>query len=79
MTDINKRPPFPPSEEAPQWRRGQIPPTHPWRRYLCMLSDSDGKVDSTIGFHSRKMEVLLGEGLLAREEGLYSGLAFGHD
>ncbi|CED82965.1 Leucine-rich repeat [Phaffia rhodozyma] len=71
-------PAFPTESEAPRFQRN-IKPEHPWRKWLAMLAESNGKVDSAIGFHSRKIEVLKGEGLLGREDGLYGGFAFGFD
>lgn len=49
---------------------------HPWRRYLEQLSLADGKVSSGVGWHSRKMEVVKGHGMMGREEGLYGAGAF---
>lgn len=49
---------------------------HPWRRYLSSLAVASGKVGSAVGWHSRKMEVVFGHGMLGREEGLYGAGAF---
>ncbi|KAJ9111716.1 hypothetical protein QFC19_001076 [Naganishia cerealis] len=49
---------------------------HPWRQYLSSLADASGKVGSAVGWHSRKMEVVHGHGMLGREEGLYGAGAF---
>lgn len=49
---------------------------HPWRRYLEHLSQADGKVSSGVGWHSRKMEIVKGHGMMGREEGLYGAGAF---
>ena len=49
------------------------------RRHLEYLADSAGKVGSGVGWGSRKMEILRGEGLLGREEGLYGGFSFSFD
>lgn len=49
---------------------------HPWRQYLSSLADAWGKVGSAVGWHSRKMEVVHGHGMLGREEGLYGAGAF---
>lgn len=68
-------PAFPTESQAQRFQRN-IKPDHPWRKWLAMLAESDGKVDSGVGFHSRKMEVLKGEGLLGREDGLYGGFAY---
>lgn len=49
---------------------------HTWRRYLNAIADAEGKVGSSVGWHSRKMEILRGLGMMAREEGLYGAGAF---
>ena len=49
-----------------------LPPDHPRRLALQRLVDSNGHVTGDIGWHSRKMEVLLGFGFLGRETGLYA-------
>ncbi|SPO23537.1 uncharacterized protein UTRI_02216 [Ustilago trichophora] len=49
-----------------------LPPEHPRRIALQKLVDSNGHVTGDIGWHSRKMEVLLGFGFLGRETGLYA-------
>jgi hypothetical protein len=49
---------------------------HPLRQYLSSLADAAGKVGSAVGWHSRKMEVVHGHGMLGREEGLYGAGAF---
>ncbi|SPO34713.1 uncharacterized protein PSFLO_00184 [Pseudozyma flocculosa] len=53
-----------------------LPPDHPRRRALQALSDANGHVSGDTGWHSRKMEVLLGYGLLGRESGLYALAAY---
>lgn len=45
---------------------------HARRIKLQSLADSNGHVTGDIGWHSRKMEVLLGFGFLGRESGLYA-------
>ncbi len=39
---------------------------------LQRLVDANGHVTGDIGWHSRKMEVLLGFGFLGRDTGLYA-------
>ncbi|KAI9461599.1 hypothetical protein BJY52DRAFT_1258825 [Lactarius psammicola] len=51
---------------------------HPWRRALELLADANGNVNSGIGWHARKMEVLHGLGLLGREDGLYGAVSFAY-
>lgn len=52
---------------------------HVWRRYLQALADADGKVGSSVGWHSHKCNVMVGLGMIAREEGLYGFSAFASD
>ncbi|PWY98587.1 hypothetical protein BCV70DRAFT_201904 [Testicularia cyperi] len=49
-----------------------LTPEHPRRRALQALADANGHVPGDIGWHSRKMEVLLGYGFLGRETGIYA-------
>ena len=49
---------------------------HVWRKWLTALSDASGRVASGVGWHSRKMEVVRGLGMLGREEGLAGAGAF---
>ncbi|KZT73154.1 hypothetical protein DAEQUDRAFT_722275 [Daedalea quercina L-15889] len=58
--------------------RRDLPPGHPWRLALERLSDANGNVSSGIGWHSRKLEVLHGHGLLGREAGLYGAVSFAY-
>lgn len=60
---------------APQVTRN-LAPTHPRRQCLEQLAHADGSVPGTLGWHSHKMEVLLGYGLLGRELGNYAWLAY---
>ncbi|WWC58702.1 uncharacterized protein I303_101246 [Kwoniella dejecticola CBS 10117] len=53
-----------------------LPRSDPRRRWLNHLSESNGKVGSNVGWHSRKMEVVKGMGMLGREEGLAGVGAF---
>ena len=43
---------------------------------LQRLYEQNGTVTSEVGWHSRKMEVLRGDGMMGKEEGLYSFHAF---
>ncbi|CAL1716529.1 unnamed protein product [Somion occarium] len=58
--------------------RRDLPRGHPWRNELERLADANGNVNSGIGWHARKMEVLHGYGLLGRESGLYGAVAFAY-
>ncbi|KAJ9102600.1 hypothetical protein QFC21_003001 [Naganishia friedmannii] len=62
-------------DDALVYTRG-LSQDHPWRQYLSSLADAAGKVGSAVGWHSRKMEVVHGHGMLGREEGLYGAGAF---
>ena len=53
-----------------------LPPEHPRRIALQALADANGHVPGDTGWHSRKMEVLLGYGLLGRESGIYAHPAY---
>lgn len=48
----------------------RLPATHPRRRWLTALAEANGRVRSAVGWHSRKMEVVRGEGMMGREEGM---------
>ncbi|WFC93588.1 hypothetical protein MBRA1_000209 [Malassezia brasiliensis] len=60
---------------APQVVR-DLPPEHPRRVELEQLARQDGSVPGTVGWHSHKMEVLLGYGMLGHEIGNYAWLAY---
>jgi hypothetical protein len=49
---------------------------HVWRKWLTGLSEASGRVGSGVGWHARKMEVVRGFGMLAREEGMAGAGAF---
>ena len=49
---------------------------HPIRRSLEQLSESGGNVSTGVGWHSRKIEVLHGYGLLGHDDGLYGAVSF---
>lgn len=55
-----------------------LPPYHPRRQWLSSLAFAAGRVGSAVGWHSRKMEVVRGLGMLGREEGMagVGGFAF---
>lgn len=53
-----------------------LPETHPRRRELEHLASLHGSVGGTIGWHSHKMEVLLGYGMLGHEIGNYAWVAY---
>lgn len=53
-----------------------LEPGHPRRIALETLANAKGNVDGSVGWHSKKAEVLLGFGLLGRESGLYAHRAY---
>lgn len=55
-----------------------LPTSHPRRQWLSSLANASGRVGSAVGWHSRKMEVVRGMGMLGREEGMagVGGFAF---
>ena len=60
-----------------KFRRG-LDHKHPLRVALERLADARGNVSSGTGWHSRKMEVLEGDGMLGQEDGLYGAVAFAY-
>ena len=62
---------------GPQFVR-HLPASHPQRQYLAQLSAAGGRVSSGVGWHTRKMEIVTGMGMLGREEGMAGagGFAF---
>jgi len=63
------------SERGTSFQRG-LPLDHPLRQSLEQLSVCGGNVSTGVGWHSRKVEVFHGHGLLGREDGLYGAVAF---
>lgn len=53
-----------------------LPSNDPWRVWLQGLASANGRVGSAVGWHSRKMEIVRGFGMLGREEGLAGVGAF---
>lgn len=55
-----------------------LPTYHPKRAWLAGLATAAGRVGSAVGWHSRKMEIVRGFGMLGREEGMagVGGFAF---
>ncbi|KIP05017.1 hypothetical protein PHLGIDRAFT_31068 [Phlebiopsis gigantea 11061_1 CR5-6] len=51
---------------------------HPWREEVERLASLNGNVSSAVGWHSRKMEILRGQGFLGREAGLYGAVSFAY-
>lgn len=47
-----------------------LPNAHSWRQWLTRLAEANGRVSSYVGWHSRKMEVVRGEGMMGREDGM---------
>lgn len=43
---------------------------------LQRLADLNGVVSGEIGWHARKMEVLRGDGMMGREDGLFAFFAY---
>ncbi|GAA6062416.1 hypothetical protein JCM10212_006051 [Sporobolomyces blumeae] len=54
-----------------------LPRDHPRRQALGRLTAQHGSVTFEVGWHARKMEVLRGDGLMGREDGLFAFHAFG--
>ncbi|GAA5911176.1 hypothetical protein JCM5296_003984 [Sporobolomyces johnsonii] len=54
-----------------------LPRDHPRRLALQRLVQQHGSVTFEVGWHARKMEVLRGDGLMGREDGLFAFHAFG--
>ncbi|GAA5945282.1 hypothetical protein JCM3775_007421 [Rhodotorula graminis] len=55
-----------------------LAPDHPQRQALLKLVQQKGAVSFEVGWHSRKLEVMRGDGLVgSRAEGLYSYHAYG--
>ena len=63
------------SERGTSFQRG-LPFEHPLRQSLEQLSECGGNVSTGVGWHSRKVEVFHGHGLLGREDGLYGAVSF---
>ncbi|KAM0790924.1 hypothetical protein ACM66B_004231 [Microbotryomycetes sp. NB124-2] len=53
-----------------------LPRTDPRRMALQRLYEQNGSVTTEVGWNSRKMEIVRGDGMLGKEEGLYSFHAF---
>ena len=53
-----------------------LPKDDGWREWLQSLASANGRVGSAVGWHSRKMEVVRGYGMMGREEGLAGVGAF---
>ena len=62
--------------DGPSVFRRALPADHPLRRGLEALSESGGNISTAVGWHARKVEVLQGNGLLGREDGLYGAMSF---
>lgn len=79
-SDSPSKSPASASAEVPIRPRNEIirglPATHPRREALEGLSKRNGHVSAEVGWHSRKMEILLGFGLLGRERGSYAFAAY---
>ncbi|TFK50115.1 hypothetical protein OE88DRAFT_1809138 [Heliocybe sulcata] len=58
--------------------RRDLPRDHHLRVEMERLSDANGNVNSGVGWHARKMEILHGQGLLGREDGLYGAVSFAY-
>ncbi|KDE07427.1 hypothetical protein MVLG_02294 [Microbotryum lychnidis-dioicae p1A1 Lamole] len=53
-----------------------LPQNDPHRQALLRLYEQNGSVATETGWHARKMEVIRGDGMMGREEGLYAYQAF---
>lgn len=62
--------------EGPASFRRALPVEHPLRKGLESLSETGGNISTAVGWHARKVEVLQGNGLLGREDGLYGAMSF---
>lgn len=49
-----------------------LPRDSPRRQALQRLHNLNGVVSGDLGWHSRKMEILRGDGMMGREDGLYA-------
>ncbi|OJA14122.1 hypothetical protein AZE42_05039 [Rhizopogon vesiculosus] len=58
--------------------RRNLPKEHPLRVQMDRLADANGNVNSGVGWHARKMEILHGCGMLGREDGLYGAVSFAY-
>ncbi|KZT41252.1 hypothetical protein SISSUDRAFT_350885 [Sistotremastrum suecicum HHB10207 ss-3] len=58
--------------------RRDLDEKHPLRFELNRLADANGNVGSGIGWHGRKMEILHGQGMQGREDGLYGAVSFAY-
>jgi hypothetical protein len=58
--------------------RRQLPSDHSFRVEMERLAHANGNVNSGVGWHARKMEVLHGHGMLGREDGLYGAVSFAY-
>jgi hypothetical protein len=63
---------------APAVLQRDLPEGHPHRLAIDRLGDANGNVSSGVGWHARKMEIIQGDGMLGREEGLYGAVAFAY-
>ncbi|KZT59140.1 hypothetical protein CALCODRAFT_417098, partial [Calocera cornea HHB12733] len=58
--------------------RGAWGEDSPWRRQVEEWALARGNVGTGVGWHSRKMEVLRGEGMTGRSDGLYGMVAYAY-
>ncbi|KAG0705668.1 hypothetical protein DFH29DRAFT_905287 [Suillus ampliporus] len=69
-------------DTASGWVGGELkrnlPKEHPLRVQMHRLADANGNVNSGVGWHARKMEVLHGCGMSGREDGLYGAVSFAY-
>ena len=68
---------YPEAGQGPQFVR-HLPASHPKRQWLAQLAAAGGRVNSGVGWHNRKMEIVSGRGMLGREDGMAGagGFAF---
>jgi hypothetical protein len=58
--------------------RRDLDKDHSLRVAMERLADANGNVNSGVGWHARKMEILHGHGMLGREDGLYGAVSFAY-
>lgn len=66
-----------PEDQGAVMRR-DLDENHPFRVEIERLANANGNVNSGVGWHARKMEVLYGTGMLGREDGLYGAVSFAY-
>ena len=69
-----------PAKQKPLTPRSEVirnlPEDHPRVKALRALAAAKGHVPGDVGWHPKKMEILLGFGMLGRETGTYAHVAY---